>query len=95
MGRTVDIRLAVIGAGSWGTTVAALACVNTPTVLWARRPELAEQITSAHVNADYLPAFFPLPHPSPRNRFWLRRHPWFDAEVLPLLRQQVALALSG
>ncbi|QEZ43413.1 uracil-DNA glycosylase family protein [Cupriavidus oxalaticus] len=45
--------------------------------------------------ADYLPAFFPLPHPSPRNRFWLRRHPWFDAEVLPLLRQQVALALSG
>ena len=33
---------AVIGAGSWGTTVAALAAVNTPTVLWARRPELAD-----------------------------------------------------
>lgn len=49
--------MSVIGAGSWGTTVAALASVNTPTVLWARRPELAQQINAAHVNADYLPAF--------------------------------------
>lgn len=49
--------MAVIGAGSWGTTVAALASVNTPTVLWARRPELAEQINAAHVNADYLASF--------------------------------------
>jgi glycerol-3-phosphate dehydrogenase (NAD(P)+) len=57
MGRTADIRLAVIGAGSWGTTVAALACVNTPTVLWSRRPELAQQICDARVNADYLPSF--------------------------------------
>jgi glycerol-3-phosphate dehydrogenase (NAD(P)+) len=52
--------VAVIGAGSWGTTVAAIASVNTPTTLWARRPELAEQINSAHVNADYL-ANFTLP----------------------------------
>jgi glycerol-3-phosphate dehydrogenase (NAD(P)+) len=51
------IRVAVIGAGSWGTTVAALAATNTPTILWARRPELAEQITVAHVNGDYLPTF--------------------------------------
>lgn len=55
-----SIHLAVIGAGSWGTTVAALASVNTPTLLWARRAELAEHINDAHVNADYLPAF-PLP----------------------------------
>jgi glycerol-3-phosphate dehydrogenase (NAD(P)+) len=55
--RSSEIRVAVIGAGSWGTTVAALASVNTPTVLWARRPELAEQINAAHVNADYLPSF--------------------------------------
>jgi len=52
--------VAVIGAGSWGTTVAAIASVNTPTMLWARRPELADQINSAHVNADYL-ANFTLP----------------------------------
>jgi glycerol-3-phosphate dehydrogenase (NAD(P)+) len=57
MSRSSEIRVAVIGAGSWGTTVAALASVNTPTVLWARRPELAEQINAAHVNTDYLPSF--------------------------------------
>ncbi len=51
------IRLAVIGAGSWGTTVAALASVNTPTMLWARRSELADQINDSHVNPDYLPSF--------------------------------------
>jgi glycerol-3-phosphate dehydrogenase (NAD(P)+) len=62
MGVTTDIRLAVIGAGSWGTTVAALAAVNTPTMLWARRPELADQITRSHVNPDYLAAFT-LPEP--------------------------------
>ena len=52
-----DINVAVIGAGSWGTTVAALAAANTPTVLWARRAELAEQINEARVNPEYLPAF--------------------------------------
>ena len=57
---TTEINVAVIGAGSWGTTVAALAAVNTPTVLWARRSELAQQINDAKVNAEYLPSF-PLP----------------------------------
>jgi len=57
MSRSSEIRVAVIGAGSWGTTVAALASANTPTVLWARRPELADQINQAHVNTDYLPSF--------------------------------------
>lgn len=57
MSRSSQIRVAVIGAGSWGTTVAALASVNTPTVLWARRPELADQINDSHVNVDYLPSF--------------------------------------
>ena len=37
--------------------MAALAATNTPTTLWARRPELAEQINTAHVNGDYLPSF--------------------------------------
>lgn len=37
----------------------------------------------------------PLPHPSPRNRLWLARNPWFAAELLPVLRQQVAAALGG
>ncbi|MHA7816332.1 MAG: uracil-DNA glycosylase family protein [Pseudohaliea sp.] len=37
----------------------------------------------------------PLPHPSPRNNLWLRRNPWFEAEVLPELRRRVAAALSA
>jgi len=36
----------------------------------------------------------PLPHPSPRNQMWLRRNPWFEAELLPVLRQRVAAALG-
>src|SRR5215207_7715500 len=47
-------RVAVIGAGSWGTAVAALTAANASTVLWARRPELAEQIAKEHENGDYL-----------------------------------------
>lgn len=35
---------------------------------------------------DVAPVFWPLPHPSPRNQFWLRRNPWFDEEVVPALR---------
>lgn len=44
---------------------------------------------------DYLPSYFPLPHPSPRNGLWLRRNPWFEAEVIPALRHQVLAALHG
>ncbi len=38
---------------------------------------------------DYLPGFIPLPHPSWRNTGWLRRHPWFEAELLPVLRARL------
>lgn len=51
------MRLAVIGAGSWGTTVAALAARHNPTVLWARRAELADAINRTAENPDYLPGF--------------------------------------
>jgi uracil-DNA glycosylase len=44
--------------------------------------------------AGYLPACFPLPHPSPRNGPWFRRHPWFEREVLFALRVEVGRALS-
>ena len=43
---------------------------------------------------DRFSAVLPLPHPSPRNNLWLRRNPWFEAEVLPALRQRVAEALG-
>jgi len=53
-------RVAVIGAGSWGTAVAAIVAGNEPTTLWARRPELADAIDTDHENADYLSGI-PLP----------------------------------
>ncbi|KAF0143772.1 MAG: putative uracil-DNA glycosylase [Rhodospirillaceae bacterium] len=37
----------------------------------------------------YLPAWFPLPHPSWRNTAWPKRHPWFAEELIPALRQRV------
>jgi len=48
------IRVGVIGAGSWGTTVAALTTQNAPTILWAREPALATQINDEHRNGTYL-----------------------------------------
>ncbi|TAL75392.1 MAG: uracil-DNA glycosylase family protein [Rhodanobacter sp.] len=36
----------------------------------------------------------PLPHPSPRNKLWMQRNPWFEAELLPVLRERVAAALA-
>ncbi len=38
---------------------------------------------------EYLPQYFPLPHPSPRNRFWLSKNPWFEEDVLPVLKENV------
>lgn len=45
--------------------------------------------------ADHLPAALPLPHPSWRVRGWMRRNPWFEADVLPRLRAEVRRALGG
>src|SRR4051812_49957548 len=51
------MRVAVVGAGSWGTTVACIASRNCPTTLWARRDELADEINAEHTNERYLPTF--------------------------------------
>lgn len=45
--------------------------------------------------SKYWPAIVPMPHPSPRNALWLRRNPWFEADVIPLVRQRVAELLAG
>jgi uracil-DNA glycosylase len=42
---------------------------------------------------DYPPEVMPLPHPSWRNSAWLKRNPWFEADVLPELRRRVSSAL--
>jgi uracil-DNA glycosylase len=43
---------------------------------------------------SYLPDYFPLPHPSWRSRHWAERNPWFEADVLPGLRNAVRHALD-
>ncbi|MFT4123769.1 MAG: NAD(P)H-dependent glycerol-3-phosphate dehydrogenase [Microbacteriaceae bacterium] len=49
-------RVAVLGAGSWGTTFAKILADGGATVtLWARRPELAREISESKRNSDYLP----------------------------------------
>lgn len=50
--------------------------------------------TVAHY-AHYMPRYFPLVHPSPRNFRWLSRNPWFEQQVIPELQQEVATILSN
>ncbi|MGH3154512.1 MAG: NAD(P)H-dependent glycerol-3-phosphate dehydrogenase [Streptosporangiaceae bacterium] len=51
------MRIGVLGAGSWGTTVASLLAGRHECILWARDPELAGQIHEGGVNPRYLPGF--------------------------------------
>jgi len=56
-----------------------------------RKSSLTETVRAFR---DYLPEFFPLPHPSWRNLAWRRKHPWFEREVLPVLRARVAAIIA-
>ncbi|MEN8239692.1 MAG: NAD(P)H-dependent glycerol-3-phosphate dehydrogenase [Actinomycetota bacterium] len=51
------MKYAVIGAGSWGTTVASLLAPVVPTTIWARRAKVAEEINKKHRNKAYLKGF--------------------------------------
>jgi uracil-DNA glycosylase len=52
----------------------------------SRKKTLGETVRAYR---DYLPEFFPLPHPSWRNLLWLKRNPWFATRVIPALRRRV------
>ncbi len=39
---------------------------------------------------DYLPGYFPLPHPSPRNVAWFKKNIWFEKEVIPCLKAELS-----
>jgi uracil-DNA glycosylase len=56
-----------------------------------RRQTLQETMLNwrSHLEAPRAPRVFPLPHPSWRNNAWLKKNPWFEAELLPVLRREV------
>lgn len=43
---------------------------------------------------EYLPQYFPLPHPSPRNQNWVKVNPWFSEEIIPALQKRIRLAMD-
>ena len=51
------MNVTVLGAGSWGTTVASLVCKRNPTILWSRNPDVAREIAEKHTNEAYLSGF--------------------------------------
>lgn len=51
------------------------------------RPTLTETVQNYKA---YLPKYLPLPHPSPRNRLWMKKNDWFEKEILPYLKSIVA-----
>ncbi|MEX0883000.1 MAG: uracil-DNA glycosylase family protein, partial [Cyclobacteriaceae bacterium] len=55
-----------------------------------RRKNLTETVKNFQ---DYGPYFFPLVHPSPRNKMWQRRNPWFGDQVVPELRKRLSLII--
>lgn len=53
----------------------------------ARKKTVTETVAAWR---DYMPSAITLPHPSWRNNTWLKKNPWFEADVLPVLRAEVA-----
>jgi glycerol-3-phosphate dehydrogenase (NAD(P)+) len=56
----MTLKIGLLGGGSWGTTVAAVATRNAPVMLWARDSATVEDINRNHLNSRYLPGL-PLP----------------------------------
>jgi len=51
-----------------------------------KKTTLTETVKSFN---DYLPTYLPLVHPSPRNKIWQKRNPWFELATVPLLQQMI------
>ena len=61
------------------------------------RHSLIQRLATAGEERDwraFLPGALVLPHPSWRNTAWLRRNPWFEAEVVPYLQQRTKEMLN-
>jgi uracil-DNA glycosylase len=62
----------------------------------ARRASLTETVFDwrAIFMRNAVPRVLPLPHPSWRNTAWLKKNPWFEEELLPVLRREIAIRIS-
>lgn len=60
--------------------------------LGSRRHESLAQTVQAW--QEYAPPFIPLPHPSPRNQPWFKKHPWFEQQLVPALRIQIKALIA-
>ena len=56
-----------------------------------RHASLAETVQAWQ---EYAPQFIPLPHPSPRNQPWFKKHPWFEQQLVPALRTQIKALIA-
>lgn len=55
------------------------------------KPTLTETVKSF---GEYLPNYFPLPHPSPRNGIWMKKNEWFERDVLPVLKAKLKVIFT-
>ena len=57
-----------------------------------RKKSLTETVAAwrDYISVERMPRVLPMPHPSWRNNAWLRKNPWFESELLPILRKEVA-----
>lgn len=54
------------------------------------RNKVKKNLTETVKSYDqYLPEFIPLPHPSPRNRIWMKKNEWFEEKLLPVLKVHI------
>ncbi len=62
-----------------------------------QRPTLSETVADWRTifAATSRPKVIPLPHPSWRNNAWIKRNPWFEAELLPVVRREIAARLAS
>jgi glycerol-3-phosphate dehydrogenase (NAD(P)+) len=88
------VTIAVMGAGAWGTTFAQVLCdAGTPTVLWCRRPEVADAINGGHENATRLPGI-PLPEALTATADPARALAGADVVVLAVPAQSLRVSLA-
>ena len=52
-------------------------------------PEAKSLTENIRMTDLFLPNFWPLPHPSPRNQFWLRKNEWFEQDIIPSLKATI------